>query len=268
MNTEDWQGGRYLRWQAAAERPLLVLSLLLIPVLVWPFADKHLSIHLRHLDDGIDYAIWAIFVVDYVVRLWLAQRRLTFVRRNVPDLLLVALPMLRPLRAARLLRLLRLTRLAAALRLVTKSQERSIHARAVTYVATIAGAATLLAALGMNEIETGRPGANIRGFGDSVWWAFTTVSTVGYGDRYPVTAGGRVIAGCLMIVGVSLFGVITASVAAYFVRHVKQLDSDTTEQEMSDKIDRLESLILQLLSAQDIALPNASSTGDLGTLPS
>ncbi len=151
--------------------------------------------------------------------------------------------------------MLRLTRVAATFRLLTRQQQRSLHATVATYVATVAGATALLAALAMNEVESGRPGANIKGFGDSVWWAFSTVSTVGYGDRYPVTPAGRAIAAVLMIVGVSLFGVITASVAAYFVRHVKQAPGDATEQEMADRLERVEAMLSALVARDAAAAP-------------
>ena len=84
----------------------------------------------------------------------------------------------------------------------------------------------------------GRRASTIHGFGDSLWWAFTTVSTVGYGDSYPVTTAGRLVAAALMIVGVSLFGVVTASLATYFLRNVRQTDQDTTENEMAARLDR------------------------------
>ena len=61
-------------------------------------------------------------------------------------------------------------------------------------------------------------GSNIKNFGDGLWWAITTVTTVGYGDRYPTSAEGKFLAVGLMVVGISLMGVITASVAAWFVK--------------------------------------------------
>ena len=61
-------------------------------------------------------------------------------------------------------------------------------------------------------------GSNIRNFGDGLWWAVTTVTTVGYGDRYPTTTQGRFLAAATMIMGISLMGVITASVAAWFIK--------------------------------------------------
>ena len=72
--------------------------------------------------------------------------------------------------------------------------------------------------------ERSLDGSNIKNFGDGLWWAITTVTTVGYGDRYPTTTEGRFLAVVLMIMGISLMGVITASVAAWFVK-LSQEDS-------------------------------------------
>jgi voltage-gated potassium channel len=92
-------------------------------------------------------------------------------------------------------------------------------------------ASILLAYIGAVQItisERGVEGSNIKNFGDGLWWAITTVTTVGYGDRFPVTSTGRVLAVCLMLVGISLMGVITASVAAWFVK-MSQDDSNSNK---------------------------------------
>ena len=75
-----------------------------------------------------------------------------------------------------------------------------------------------IAAVQITITERGVEGSNIKSFGDGLWWAVTTVTTVGYGDRFPTTSVGRVLAVGLMLVGISLMGVITASVAAWFVK--------------------------------------------------
>lgn len=105
------------------------------------------------------------------------------------------------------------------------------------------------------------PGANIHDFGGAVWWAFSTVTTVGYGDRFPVTTAGRAVAGLLMVTGVRLFGVITAAVAAWFVRPVQpetvqpapvQAGPDVAA--MAARMDRLETLIADLPAALALTL--------------
>jgi voltage-gated potassium channel len=75
-----------------------------------------------------------------------------------------------------------------------------------------------ISAVQITITERAVEGSNIKNFGDGLWWAITTVTTVGYGDRYPTTTEGRLLAVALMIMGISLMGVITASVAAWFVK--------------------------------------------------
>jgi voltage-gated potassium channel len=70
------------------------------------------------------------------------------------------------------------------------------------------GLVLFVAALAVLQAERGHPGGNIESFGDALWWAVTTVTTVGYGDRFPVTTTGRFVAGGLMLAGIALLGVV------------------------------------------------------------
>jgi hypothetical protein len=106
----------------------------------------------------------------------LAERRVQYAARHVPDVLMVALPVLRPLRLLRFLVLLRM---------INRRATASLHGRIVAYVVATAGLVLLISAMAMLEAERHNPQANIDTFGDALWWAVTTMSTVGYGDRYP-----------------------------------------------------------------------------------
>jgi voltage-gated potassium channel len=89
--------------------------------------------------------------------------------------------------------------------------------------------------------EQHAPGATIHGFGDALWWAIVTVTTVGYGDTAPVTAGGRGVAVVLMLTGIGLVGVLSATVASYFVGQRAELDMT----ELHRRLDRIEALLEQ-----------------------
>lgn len=151
--------------------------------------------------------------MDFLVRIWLADERLTYAVKHWYDVLLITLPMLRPLRLLRLL---------ALARILNRSAASSLVGRVTTYVAGVAIMAVGLGAVAILDAEAGAPDANIRTFGDALWWAATTVTTVGYGDRYPVTTSGRFIAVALMVVGIATVGAITASVAAWMVAQVSR----------------------------------------------
>lgn len=238
---ERWRTPRYDRYMARAEIPLLLLSVLLIPILVLPEVT-HVSAAEDAVLSAVDYLIWAAFVADYVIRLQISGDRRAFVRGNLLDLALVALPMLRPLRLARASRLVRF---GLILSRSNRQAKTSLQRRAVTYVAVLAGTLTLACSVGVLEFERHDPKANIHSYGDALWWAATTVSTVGYGDRFPVTLGGRLTALLLISAGVSFFGVITAAVAAYFVRRVTS-EGGPEGEDLPGRLERLEAAIARI----------------------
>ena len=90
-------------------------------------------------------------------------------------------------------------------------------------------------------------GANIHNFGESLWWAIVTVTTVGYGGNYPVTTGGRCVAVVLMLVGIGLIGSLSATVANYFVKE----KADEEKADLSRRLDRIEQMPAQALARQD-----------------
>lgn len=96
--------------------------------------------------------------------------------------------------------------------------------------------------------ESNAKGSNIHSFGQALWWAVVTVTTVGYGDKYPVTAGGRGVAVVLMLVGIGLIGVLTATVASYFVEQRADDDRD----EIIQRLDRIEVALAALASGQTV----------------
>jgi len=105
------------------------------------------------------------------------------------------------------------------------------------------------ASLAELDAERHTHSANITTFGDSLWWAMSTVTTVGYGDKYPVTAEGRFVAVGLMIGGVALIGVITAALASWLIDRVRQTEVDAQAPSLrdlhalSEKVDQLTALV-------------------------
>jgi voltage-gated potassium channel len=87
----------------------------------------------------------------------------------------------------------------------------------------------IFSAIGILGVEKDAPGSNIRTAEDALWWSYVTITTVGYGDRYPVTSEGRLIAAALMTVGVGLFGMFTAYVASWFVVKRDENNAQKTE---------------------------------------
>lgn len=208
------------RWERRAEAPLAVAAALFLAAYAAPILDSHLSHALVRLCSAVNLGVWLIFALDYIARLTLAADRPRYIGRHVPDLLMIALPVLRPLRLLRLVQLLRL---------MNRQATDSLRGRIAVYVGGSAALVVFCAALAMLDAERRAPGATIRNFGDALWWAVTTVTTVGYGDRYPVTAQGRVVAVGLMLAGIALLGVVTASIASWLIDRVREVETEVAQ---------------------------------------
>lgn len=206
------------RWEQAAEWPLTATALLFLLAYAWPILAPDLEKPWPAVFRVITWAAWAVFALDFVVRLLLSERRGAFVRTHLFDLAVIVLPLLRPLR---------LLRLVVLLKVLNRYAGVSLRGRVGVY---IGGATTLVlfvAALAVLDAERGRAGSNIETFGDALWWSFATVTTVGYGDRFPVTTAGRLVAIVLMLAGIALLGVVTASVASWLIEQVREVEDES-----------------------------------------
>ncbi|WP_066518173.1 potassium channel family protein [Curtobacterium ammoniigenes] len=161
---------------------------------------------------------WGMFVVDYVVQLATARRRGRWFMMHIPDLAAIALPVLRPLRLLRLVQLLRI---------LQRTTGAAVRGRVTVYVVVTTGLLVYVAALAMLDVERHAPHATITSFGDALWWAVVTITTVGYGDMTPVTTAGRFIAVGVMIGGIALLGVVTATIASWIIEQVGRRDASS-----------------------------------------
>ncbi|MES9507403.1 potassium channel family protein [Streptomyces sp. NPDC000609] len=200
---------RFRRWEQRTEVPLFGASLLfLLGYAVRVLAPEDAG-PWRDLALALVGATWLVFAVDYAVRLRLSGLGHRFVRVHWLDTVVLLLPLLRPLR---------LIRVYTAVQRRRERPRLSLYARVISY----AGATALLlgfsAALAVFHQEHRAPDATIRTFGDALWWACATLTTVGYGDAVPVTAGGRVVATGLMVCGLGLLGAVTGSFSSWLLQ--------------------------------------------------
>jgi voltage-gated potassium channel len=236
------RGEAFEQFSRAVDGPLTVLALAMIPLIVLPVVVD-LSPAMEGAFLAVDYLIWAVFAAEYAIKLWLAPNRRRFVTSHIPDLVIVLVPMLRPLRvlrSARLLRLLRLARLAAFAAKGVRDTRGILRHRGLNWVLLIVLVLNLIAAAMVLDFERGNPQANIDSYPDALWWAVTTITTVGYGDRFPMTPAGRGVAVALMIAGIAMFGVITATIAAYFVEQKADQDLAGRLDQIMTRLDRIE----------------------------
>jgi voltage-gated potassium channel len=235
------------RYERATELPLLLLAVAMIPLLLLPLmVDLPAALDATFV--AVDWFIWAAFAFDYLVRLVLTPDRKRYVRREWPNLLIVVLPFLRPLRvvrSARALRVLRLSRLTAVLGEIGQEGKRllvrhHLHYALLIIVIVVLGSASL----GL-LVEEGH-GGPIESFGDALWWATTTVTTVGYGDTFPTTPAGRGIAVFLMVAGITLFGLLTANISAFFIERAGADEAQEDESRDVAMLARIDELLARM----------------------
>lgn len=258
MKTMSDRTGTYERFCAAVDGPMAILTLAWLPVLIIPLVvPLHGSV--AETFDLIDYFIWALFSVEYFVKLYLSRRRWQFFRTHLLDLLIVAVPMFRPLRALRLVRLARLARIGAVLFDGLKRMRAILAHRGLHFVLLAATAIVVASAAVVLNFEIHAKGSNIHNFPDALWWAVVTVTTVGYGDHYPVSAAGRGVAVMLMLVGIGLIGVLTATVASFFLER-QSADADERLDAMQSQLDAIEGLLRQIAAQGE---PQALTSSEL-----
>ena len=165
---------------------------------------------IRNLAGDIGIAVWIAFAVDYFVRLTLSVPRGAFVRTHKLDLLMVLLPFLRILRV---------------IMIVIRSIRQIPTQRIAASMVGIAAGVVSIGALLEWRFESRADGASIDTLGHAFWWAIVTTTTVGYGDTYPVTWQGRIVAAMVMLVGVGLIGTVSASVASWFVARRREAEA-------------------------------------------
>lgn len=192
------------RIERLTELPLLILSFVMIPLLVGPLLWK-LSPSEEAVFLTLDWFIWAIFVIDMVIKLVLAPHRLAYLKRHWLEVLVVVVPFFRPLRIIRVF-------IFGSRAWVGTRRLVNIDFLLVYGIGLIIIAATVVA-----SVEGGE-GASIQSFPDALWWAMATITTVGYGDMVPVSIVGRAMGYILMLGGIAFFSGITANLASFLVR--------------------------------------------------
>jgi voltage-gated potassium channel len=232
---------RIAAWNAKVDWPLTGLTLAFLVGYAWQVLDTSLTPGARGALDVVLTGIWLLLGVDYLVRLALARRRWRFVRQHLLDLLILVLPMFRPLRALRVV---------TVIGVLNRQLRDDFRGRVPIYVGATVGLVGFVAALAVLEAERNAPDASITTFGEAVWWTITTISTVGYGDRYPVTVEGRMIAATLMVAGIALLGVVTASIAAWFVENVRRAGEQVSEEveEVSSDVEATQAQLAEVLA--------------------
>ncbi|RYN14538.1 potassium transporter Kef [Bifidobacterium animalis subsp. animalis] len=194
-------------WQHYTNAPMFVLSAFFLFAYSWQIlAGTH-----TRLCNLVINTVWVLYGIDYAVSLYLAPNRWSWFKSNLILLITMILPMFQPLR---------LLRFVPMLHMFNRSAGTASRGRITLYAVAVVSMLIYVGALAEYSVEHKAPGATITSFPLSVWWAFVTVTTVGYGDVYPVTTLGRFIAIILMITGIAVIGIVSAMISSWLIDQV------------------------------------------------
>lgn len=202
---------------------MLTTSLIALVVLGAEVA-LNVSEDTRHILDYADHALCVVFFIDFCKTLWFSPNRLRYFLTWGWIDLLSCIPTIDAFRAGRLARVFRIFRVLRAIRAAKILAEFILQNRArnaLSAIVLVSGLLLVIASVGVLHFET-TPDANIRTPEDALWWAATTITTVGYGDKYPVTTEGRLLGAVLMGAGVTLLGAYSGFVAYWFLRPLEK----------------------------------------------
>lgn len=207
---------------------MVALSLISVGLLIFEVVAD-LNVHQSKALEYADLTIASVFFAEFAFRFTKSENKKLFLRSYWWELL-ASIPItsqttqllrgLRIIRIFRLIRLLRLIRFAVRLKIILENSAKLAEQTYLIYITALSAIVIMASALGFYYMEAGK-NPNVRGLWDCVWWSVVTITTVGYGDIYPVTDGGRVLAIFLMLGGIATLSATTASIAAYLINKGK-----------------------------------------------
>jgi voltage-gated potassium channel len=230
------------RFERLTAWPMMLLAVATIPLVLIPILSDP-SAAVESVLVSVGWFIWAAFALEYGIRLYLAPKKWGFIKGNLIDLAVVLLPFLRPLRLSRSARLLRLAGFVRAGVMFARAGDamRAVLTKhRLNYTLLVAGAALVVSSLLVWELERTAPDSNISTISDALWWGLTTITTVGYGDRFPTTSGGRAIGAILMVLGIAFFGLLAATLSSFLLERDAAEGIDPRLDEISRRLERIE----------------------------
>jgi len=223
---------------------ILILS---IYVLIALFCESIFS-----LSDGVikilyltDNAICFFFLIDFIIRFHVAPNKIKFMKWGWIDLL-SSIPLLDVFRYGRIVRVIRVLRILRSTRIIIYYLFRNKVRGTFSLISSISILLVIFGAISILQLEKGVNGANIQNAGDALWWSFVTITTVGYGDYYPVTYEGRIIAAILMVAGVGLFGTFTGFIASWLLEGNEKKKERHIIMKLQDDMKELKGGIVEL----------------------
>lgn len=223
---------RLATWRRWTDLPLLVIAVGSLPLLLLEIVADRLSDADQNFLIAVNVLVFLAFAIDYIVELAVTDNRSKYVRTQWASLLIVisqflallpALGFLGILRGARALRIVGTLSRVIGIGAASKEHGRKFFKEKAASVAFgISGLTLIISAVAFTIAEDVGEGRRVGSFFDALWWSASTITTVGYGDIYPVTVAGKIIAVFTMVVGVSTLAVVTARIAQVLVSSEKK----------------------------------------------
>jgi len=218
----------------------VLVIFLSVYVLIALMADTFFKLpkEVSHVLHYIDNFICIFFLLDFSIRFFRAENKWKFMRWGWIDLIssIPTFDLFRYGRAIRLIKLLRILRGFKSIKHLTEHLFADRTKGSFTTIALLALTMVFFSSVIILQFENS-PESNIKTGEDAIWWSFTTITTVGYGDKYPVTTGGRIVAIVLMCTGVGMFGVLSATLASWFVAGKNKQMQEEIIEKMEDEIE-------------------------------
>lgn len=237
--------------EAAKIGPFQFFTLILsIYVLIALFVESAFTLHPDVIEvlNMTDNVICLFFLTDFFIRFKKSENKKGFMKWGWIDLL-SSIPMLDAFRYGRIVRVVRVIRILRAVRstkVILSHIFKNKSQGAFSLVCSVSVILVIFGAIAILQLERGVEGSNIQNATDALWWTFVTITTVGYGDFYPITFEGRIVAAILMIAGVGLFGTFTGFVASWFLEDSEEEQGQHVITNLKTEISELKSDIQEL----------------------
>ncbi|MFZ5425313.1 MAG: potassium channel family protein [Patescibacteria group bacterium] len=253
-------------YQTLFEVPMVFLTMLLLGVIIIE-ESFILNNTVLYVLGVIDVAIWLIFVLELVLLTYLAPSRIHYLKAHWYDGLIVFLPFLRILRLFQISVLVTLERTFLSLynllavlfgdaqlfrvfplvaKFISNTRSLVLKHRLNYLISVIVAVVVFLGSLGA-VFEQDAPGANITNIYEGIWWGIVSITTVGYGDRFPVTLQGRIVGVILMTLGVILFSLLTANIASFMVEDREKKARKKNTEHLDKRLTKIEDQLMQII---------------------
>lgn len=213
---------------------IVISSLLFVPL-------EHTS---RTMLITLDTIICAIFLFQLCLDLFRSKHRRQYLKDHWIDFV-ASIPIIEPIRYARIFHILRIFRLLRSSQSLLKQIQSNRKEATIASILVLMVTLISLGSVFMLMFEGSNPDANIHTAGDAIWWAFVTISTVGYGDHYPVTVAGKILAVLIILSGVGIFGMISGLITSIITEPAKNEERKNRQKEKHYRDEKLNLLLQQ-----------------------